>query len=468
MARNVAPRQQMPMLSLEERKRSFAEMNKGFTEDMAVAEASRCIACKQPQCKLKGCPLHNNIPQWVALIKERKFMEAAALTRETSSMPEICSRVCPHDRLCESKCALGIKFESIAIGALERFVNDYARAQGDIPLKSGPSSGKSVGIVGAGPAGLAAAEQLVQMGHAVVLYDSLSEPGGLLIQGLPGFKISPEVVRNRWRLIEKAGAKFEGGRTLGKNLALDELKQRHQAVFIGIGTWMPAVPKLPGLDAEGVIHALDFLKGGANGTPSAGKTVIVLGGGDTAMDCARTAIRRGAAEAIIAYRRDEANAPGSKKEIKAAKDEGVVFKFLITPVEFIKGAGGKLEKIKFQNMELGEPDAKGRRSPKPVADSYFDQKADVAIPAFGFKFDAGLNSSMINADLNEWNNLLVNPETGATSRPGVFAAGDCIHGADLVVRAVATARKAASGIDRFLKDGNWEALAPAPKSGGSQ
>ncbi len=464
MPPKVEPRQQMPMISIEERKTSFSPLYRGFTEEMALAEAKRCISCKKPMCKEKGCPLSNRIPEWIALIKEGKFMEAAALTRETSSMPEICSRVCPQDRLCEGKCALGIKNEPVAIGALERFANDYAREHGDIPIKAGAQKGKSVAIVGAGPAGLAVAEQLLTFGYTPVLHDSLGEPGGLLIAGLPGFKISREIVGARWKLLEAAGARFKGGQTLGKDFSLDSLmKDSYAAVFLGVGTWTPSVPKLPGLDAEGVVQALHFLRGAKDGIPVKGKTVVVLGGGDTAMDCARTAIRRGAKKATIAYRRDEANAPGSKKEVKAARDEGVEFIFLITPVKFIANGNGKLTAIRFQKMELGEPDAEGRRSPKPVPDSFFEMQADFAVPAFGFKLDSSWANDKAGVEFNQWGNFLVNPETGATSRRGVFAGGDCTLGADLVVRAVLAGRRAAAGINRYLTDGNWEVLAPTPQ-----
>jgi glutamate synthase (NADPH/NADH) small chain len=456
----------MPTLDLEKRKTTFAEIKLGFTPEMAVAEAKRCIQCKMPQCKLKGCPLHNRIPEWIALIRDNKFMEAAALTRETSSMPEVCGRVCPQERLCEGSCALGIKHEAVAIGALERFANDYAATQGDIPLKTGAPTGKKVAVVGAGPAGMACAEQLRQAGHEVVLYDALEKAGGMLRYALPKFKIAEDVVDRRWKLLAGAGVKFVNSSRLGEKLTLDSLLNgQFDAVFVGIGTWTPSIPKVPGMEAKNVTEALAFLKGTADGYPVKGKKAVVLGGGDTAMDSARYAIRRGASSSIIAYRRDEANMPGSKKEVKAAKEEGVDFQCLISPLEIQPGPDGAVKAIKFQRMELGEPDKEGRRSPKPIPGTEFVLNADVVVFAFGYKLDPKWAAENLKLEINKDGNILVNPETGATTRPGVFSGGDCVLGADLVVRAVMLGRKAASGINKYLLDKNWTAVAPgAPAS----
>ncbi len=461
MAKVVAPREQMPTLSPAERTSSFTEYQLGFTEDQAVAEAARCIQCPKPGCQIRGCPLHNNIPQWVKLTRERKFMEAAELSRTTSSMPEICSRVCPQDRLCEKNCALGFKNEPVAIGAIERFINDYAIANGNIPLKVGAPTGKKVAIVGGGPAGMACAEQLRARGHEVTIYDMIDRAGGLLADVLPGFKISQTVVANRWKLLSDAGVKFEGGKRLGDQITVDSIfKEGFSALFLGVGTWQPSSPKIPGIDSDGVVQAIDFLRGNEAGIPAKGKNVVILGGGDTAMDCARTAIRRGAASVIIAYRRDEANMPGSKKEVKVSKAEGVVFKLLVNPVEFTVGADKKLSSLKMQNMELGEPDASGRRSPQPVPDSFFELPVDIAVPAFGFKLNAQWAADTLKVELNKWGNILANPDTGATTRVGIFAGGDCTIGADLVVRAVNMGRLTAAAIDRYIKDGNWDAIKP--------
>lgn len=460
MAKPVEPRQPMPDISLEERKTSFKEIHLGFTEEMAVKEASRCIQCKKPMCSEKGCPLRNKIPQWIALARDRRFMEAAELSRTTSSMPEICSRICPQDRLCEKNCALGIKNDPIAIGALERFINDYAKARGDIPIEAGAPTGKKVAIIGAGPAGMAAAEQLRRFGHEAVIYDAQKDPGGLLAGVLPGFKIDRQVVRDRWALLEKAGVRFSGGKRLGGDVTLDSLfKEGFSAVFVGVGTWQPSSPRIPGIDSAGVVQAIDFLRGDENGVPAKGGNVVILGGGDSAMDCARAAVRRGAASVTIAYRRDEANMPGSKKEVKACKEEGVQFKLLINPVEFLPGPDGRLKAIKMQNMELGEPDEKGRRSPKPVEGSFFELPVDIAVPAFGFKLDGTWAAETLGVELDKWGNIAVNPETGATAKTGVFAGGDCTNGADLAVRAVRAGRVAAAAIDRYVREGNWNSIA---------
>jgi len=468
MAREIIPRQEMPQATLEVRKTSFAEIKMGFSAEAAIQEAKRCIKCKQAQCSLKGCPLKNRIPEWVALTAEGKFMEAAVISRTTSSMPEICGRVCPQDRLCEGKCALGIKGEAVAIGAIERFINDFARSQGEPPLPVGAPTGKKVGVLGAGPAGLSAAEQLRALGHAVTIYDLLPEAGGLLRYGLPHFKIQPALVQARWKLLEAAGVTFKGDTRVGKDVAFDDFMKSHDAVFVAPGTWLSSVPKLPGRELPGIVQSLEFLKGGPDGMPVKGVPVIVLGGGDTAMDCARSAIRRGATRAVIAYRRDEANMPGSKKEVKMAKEEGVEFILLISPLEFLAGPTGKLRAIKFQKMELGEPDAEGRRSPKPIAGSEFEMAAETAVMAFGFKLDSDLVTKSLGLGLSPEGNVLVNPETGATTRPGVFSGGDAVLGADLVVRAVVAGRRAAAGINRFLNKEPWDALKPAPAQGGTQ
>ncbi len=462
MGRAVIARQPMPVLDLPSRTTSFGEISLGFTPEQAVAEAKRCILCKTPQCVLKGCPLHNRIPDWIKLIQESRFMEAAALTRTTSSMPEICSRICPQERLCEGSCVMGIKQEPVAIGALERFVNDWAAAHGDLPLEVAPPTGRTVAIVGAGPAGLSAAEQLRRMGHEVVVYDALDEPGGLLAHGLPGFKLPRDVVRHRIQLLSDAGVNFRGGWRLGERITMADLFDGlFDAVFVGIGAWTPVVPRLPGRDLPGITQALSFLRGDDRGLPVRGRTVVVLGGGDTAMDCARTAIRRGAARAIIAYRRDEANMPGSRKEVKMAREEGVEFRFLVAPLAFIARPGGGVGAVKLQRMELGLPDDEGRRSPIPLPGSEHLLAAAQVVLAFGYRLDASWIARELGAELAPSGGLLVNPDTGATTRLGVFAGGDCSLGPDLACRAVRDGRRAAAGIHRFLTERDWPALMPA-------
>jgi glutamate synthase small subunit-like protein len=463
MAPQIAPRQKMRDISLEERRGTLKEVHLGFNEEEAVAEASRCLNCKVPRCSQKGCPMHNLIPQWIALIKERKFMEAAELSRTTSPIPEICSRICPHDRLCEGNCVLGVKNEPVAIGALERFINDYAFEKGDIPIPVGAKTGKKVAIIGGGPAGLAVAEQMIRKGHEAVIYDSMPLPGGLIANGLPGFKIDPGVVQRRWKLLEKAGVKYMPEWKIPEKITLNQmLDGLYDAVFVGIGAWVAAAPKIEGMDSKGVIAALDYLRATEKDLPVKGKPVLVLGGGDTAMDCARVAVRRGATRAIVAYRRDEANMPGSKKEVKAAKEEGVEFNFLVSPNKFIS-EGGSLKSIEFQQMELGEPDAEGRRSPKPVPGKVLNYPAEIAVLAFGFKLDKKLVAESLGLGADKWGNILINPETGATTRVGVFAGGDCTNGADLASTAVACGRKAAAAIDKYLSDRNWAAIGIPPE-----
>jgi len=460
MARNVEPRQVMPTLDPARRRTTFAEVATGLTPEAAIAEASRCILCKTPLCSIKGCPLKNQIPAWIALVQQGKFLEAAALTRTTSSMPEVCSRLCPQDRLCEGSCALGIKHEAVAIGAIERFVNDYAAEHGDVPLTKGAPTGKTVAIVGAGPAGLSAAEQLLIRGHAVVLYDGRNRPGGLLANGIPGFKINPAVVERRWRLLADAGATFLGEWPFGERITADEaLAGLYDALFIAIGAWSPVTPKIPGLETPGIHQAVPFLRDDARGVSVKGQKVVVLGGGDSAMDCARSAIRRGAASARVVYRRDEENMPGSKKEVKAARLEGAEFLFLLSPSQFLTDAKGRLTGVKCQQMELSEPDAGGRRSPRAVPGLYETVPADTAVLAFGFKPDTARIGTTFGVELTPEGTVRVNPATGATSRVGVFAGGDVTNGADLVCTAVLAGRKAADGIHRFLTEKDWAAIA---------
>jgi NADPH-dependent glutamate synthase beta subunit-like oxidoreductase len=289
---------------------------------------------------------------------------------------------------------------------------------------------------------MAVAEQMVRKGHEATIYDAMPLPGGLIANGLPGFKIDAAVVARRWKILEKAGVKFVGGTKVPEKISIDKLLDgMADAVFVGVGAWISAAPKIEGMQAKGVIAALDYLRATESELPIKGKPVLVLGGGDTAMDCARVAVRRGATRAIVGYRRDEANMPGSKKEVKAAKEEGVEFNFLVSPNKFISDDKGALKSIEFQQMELGEPDAEGRRSPKPVAGKTLEYPAEIAVLAFGFKTDNKLVAEAMGLKTDKWGNILINPGTGATSRTGVFAGGDCTNGADLASTAVAVGRK---------------------------
>jgi glutamate synthase (NADPH/NADH) small chain len=458
MEKEKIPRQINPAREVNERINDFNEVYLGFDEDKAIIEASRCLQCKKPKCQLEGCPLHNRIPEWIKLIKEKKFKEAAELTRTTSSMPEICSRVCPQNRLCEGACVLGVKQEPVAIGALERFVNDYIRKHNIsiIPQKEKPT-GKKVACIGSGPASLAVAEQLLPKGHSVTIFERWPRPGGVLIYGIPGFKIDRKIIEERIDLLKQLGAQFICNREIK---SVDELfDSGFDAVFIGIGASKGSIPKIEGVELENIYQATEFLVR-AN-LPSfylpqnmqkkidvKDKQVFVMGGGDTAMDCARTAIRLKAKDVKVVYRRDEENMPGSKKEVKAAKEEGVEFIFLTAPVKFI-GKDNKIVAVECVKMQLGEPDSSGRRKPIEIKGSNFNIPTDIVVLAFGYEIEQDLLKSS-NIKVNNWGGIVVDPSTFATNRKGVFAGGDCVNGADLVVTATANGRIAANSIHNYL------------------
>ncbi|MBI4640281.1 MAG: NADPH-dependent glutamate synthase [Candidatus Tectomicrobia bacterium] len=458
------PRQPIPKIEMEKRLETFEEVFLPYDTERALIEADRCINCKQPKCE-EACPLHNHIEGWISFIQQGKFMEAAALSRETSSMPEICGRLCPQERLCEGACVVGIKYEPVAIGALERFVNDYAEAHGGLPdpPKAHPT-GKKVAIVGSGPAGMACADQLLQKGHEVTLFESWPKPSGILIYGIPNFKMDKSVAEKQIERLERMGAKFICNTTIGKDLTLEDLSREFDAIFLGIGAGVGKGLNVEGEEFEGVYKATPFLVrqnleeeylpedlGGKIELKR--KKVVVLGGGDTAMDCVRTAIRMSPESVICVYRRDEMNMPGSRKEVDAAKDEGVQFLFFTAPVKLLGDQTGHLKGIECIRMELGDPDPSGRRRPLPVPDSNFVVEADIAVLALGYDADPVIPEQAKDLKTDRWGLIVIDRETGETSIPGVFAGGDDVNGADLIVTAVRDGRKAADGINLYLKDG---------------
>lgn len=453
-----------PKRAAGERVTDFREIYRNFDEAAVRAQASRCIQCPHPLC-MTGCPLQNRIPEWLALAAQGHFLEAAAVSRSTSNMPEICSRVCPQERLCEGACILNCKSDPVAIGAVEKFINDYAFEHGAVEACHAVPNGYSVAVIGSGPGGLAAADELAQLGYDVTVFESLMIPGGLLVNGIPAFKLEKRIVERRVELLVQRGVKFRLGVKVGWDVSLAHLRQTFDAVFLGVGAQAPKAAGVPGEDRPGVHAALPFLIRKNVDSPLVelpeidvrGKRVAVLGGGDTAMDCLRTALRSGASEAVCIYRRDLANMPGSRKEYANALEEGARFEFLTNPVAIV-GRGEREETesaspvaaVQCVRMELGAPDASGRRKPRAVPGSEFEVSADIVLVAYGFDpvpFPKDSDLGALKTD--DWGGLKVDRHQ-MTSEPGVFAGGDDVRGPSLVVHAVRDARKAAQGIHHYL------------------
>jgi glutamate synthase (NADPH/NADH) small chain len=450
-------RETPPKRAAKERICDFDEIYGLFDEATVRAQASRCINCPDPQCVKNGCPLANRIPEWLALTAEGRFLEAATLSRSTSNMPEVCSRVCPQDRLCESACILNARSEPVSIGAVEKFINEYAFAHEALDAAIAPPNGFTVAVVGSGPGGMACADELAKLGYAVTIFEAQTRPGGLLVNGIPSFKLEKEIVERRFDLLRRRGVTVQCGVKVGRDISLSILRENFDAVYLAIGAQKPKELDIPGAKLCGIFHALPFLiqKNLGQITDGSlikvrGKRVAVLGGGDTAMDCLRTAIRCGAREAICVYRRDLENMPGSRREYINATEEGAQFMFLTNAISLSGNAAGEVTEARCVRMELGEPDAKGRRKPRAIPGSEFNLPIDVVLIAYGFDpvpiFAAG-NSDKI--EVNKWSGVIVG-ENQMTSVPGVFAGGDLVRGPDLVVRAVRDSRKAAAGIHKYL------------------
>ena len=445
------------------RKLEFREIYDPFVQQHAQAQAERCIACGNPYCQWQ-CPLHNHIPDWLALAAEGRMLEAAELVHSTNPLPEICGRICPQDRLCEGACTLNTGYGAVTIGAVERHITDTALDSGWRPDLSGVEpTGRKVAVIGAGPAGLACADALARSGIKAVVYDAYPEIGGLLSFGIPEFKLENAVVSRRRRVLEGMGVEFVLGTRVGGDVGFDQLLDGFDAVFMGLGAYRPMAAGIPGEDATGVYRALDFLVGNAASVVGldlpghdlidlGSRRVVVLGGGDTAMDCVRTAIRQGASEVHCLYRRDRDNMPGSQTEVGHAVDEGVQFRFNVQALEFV-AQEGNVKAVRVVETRLGPPDESGRKRPEPIEGSEADIAADAVIVAYGFQASPGDWFTESGIDTDEWGRVTTG---GAlpfqTSNPKVFAAGDMVRGADLVVTAIADALQAAASIARFLED----------------
>ncbi len=447
---------EQPKRGEEERITDFHEIYSLFDEATIREQASRCVQCVEPAC-VEGCPLHNRIPEWLGLAAEGRYLEAAKISRSTSNMPEICPRVCPQERLCEGSCVIQSPEDPICIGAIEKFINEYALAHGEGRVDVAPPNGKRVAVVGSGPGGLACADELSQLGYSVTVFESQMMPGGLLLFGISAFKLEKEIVERRVNLLRQQGVVFETGVTVGVDLTLDQILSDFSAVFLGIGALKPKPLEVPGAELKGVIQGLPFLAQKnapiALGLPPVeveGKRVVVLGGGDSAMDCLRTAIRCGAADTVCAYRRDLANMPGSKKEYYNATEEGARFMFLTNPLSLEGNERGEVTGVHCVRMELGESDASGRRKPRPVPGSEFMLPADLVLIAYGFDpVPFAPDSDLSRIEVNDWGATKVDADQ-RTNIPGVFAGGDVVRGPSLVVHAVRDGRRAAASIHRYL------------------
>ena len=457
------PRQSMPEQDSIERSKNFREVNLGFTEELAKMEALRCLQCPKPVC-IAGCPVEVKIKDFISLVAEGDFLGAAAKIKEDNMLPAVCGRVCPQEEQCEAKCVVGNKGESVAIGRLERFVADYERE--NLGLKNPelkPKTGKKVAIIGSGPSGLSCAGDLIQLGHDVTVFEALHELGGVLVYGIPEFRLPKNIVKAEIDSLKSLGVDFQTNAVIGFTDTIDELMQNgYDAVFIAVGAGLPYFLNIEGENLNGVYSSNEFLtrvnlmkayKFPEYDTPVFNvkdKTVAVFGGGNTAMDAVRTSKRLGAKNAYIVYRRSDVELPARKEEIHHAKQEGIEFLLLANPNRFIGDKDGWLTGVELIKMELGEPDASGRRKPITIKDSNYILDIDMAVIAIGNGSNPIIQQTTPELQFSKWGNILVNEETMATSKKGVFAGGDIVTGGATVILAMGAGRKAAKAINEYL------------------
>ncbi len=451
-----------------ERARNFMEVPYGYTPEEAMEEASRCLNCLKPTCRT-GCPVSINIPSFIKLIKEGKFIEAAWKIKEDNALPAVCGRVCPQEIQCESLCILGKKGQPVAVGNLERFVADYERGKGELQIPEKPKpTGRKVAIIGSGPAGLSCAADLARSGHEVTLFEALHKTGGVLVYGIPEFRLPKAIVEKEVEYIKKLGVEIKVNSVIGNLFTVDELlnEKGYDACFIATGAGLPIFLGIPGENLNGIYSANEFLTR-ANlmkaylfpeyDTPiKRGRRVAVFGGGNVAMDSARVALRLGAEKVFLIYRRSEAEMPARKAEIHHAHEEGVEFLMLTNPISFVDDGKGNVTAVECVKMELGEPDASGRRKPVTIEGSEFQIEIDVGIPAIGTRSNPLLTKSIPDLLLNKRGYILADHETGMTSKKGVFAGGDIMTGSATVILAMGAGRKAATAINDYLKWKYWD------------
>jgi len=457
--RCAVPRHPMPAQDASVRVKNFEEVAVGWDKETAMDEAVRCLMCKKPQCVL-NCPAEIDIPGFIGKIAEGDFLEAARILRASSALPAVCGRVCPQETQCELTCVMGKKFKPVAIGRLERFASDYALFEKELPAaKTAPPTGKKVAVVGAGPAGITAAGDLIKLGHEVTLFEALHKPGGVLVYGIPEFRLPKEIVRRELEVIQQLGVKLVNNFVVGRTATVDELLEEFDAVFLGNGAGAPSFLNISGENLNGVYSASEYLTRcnlmksymfPEYTTPVArGSRVAVLGGGNVAMDAVRMALRLGAEEALILYRRSRKEMPAREEEVEHAEEEGVKFNFLVNPVRFIGNELGWIKGIECTRMELGEPDSSGRRRPVPIRGSEFVVDVDMAIVAIGQSANPIVASTATGVDTNA-RGYFIADEEGRTTKPGVFAGGDIVTGAATVILAIGAGKKAARAMHDYL------------------
>ncbi len=458
------PRQEMPAQEPMARIKNFNEVALGFTEELALAEADRCLECKKPKC-VDGCPVGIDIPGFVAKIQEGDFAEALAIIKKDNTLPAICGRVCPQEDQCEVVCVTGKKAEPVAIGRLERFVADWEMAQGEIKMPTQkPATGFKVAVVGSGPAGLACAADLALRGHKVTIFEALHKPGGVLVYGIPEFRLPKRIVQEEIGNLEKLGVEIRCNFIIGKTASVEDLfdEYGYDAIFLGTGAGLPYFMGIPGENYIGVLSANEFLTRvnlmKAFSFPDydtpvrLGNKVAVVGSGNVAMDCLRTAKRLGAENVICLYRRTRDESPARLEELEHAEEEGIDFRWLSSPVEIYGNDDGLVTGARVQRMELGEPDDSGRRRPVPIEGDQYDIELDQLVMGIGQGPNPVVTKSTKGLELNRWGNIVVEEETMMTSIPGVFAGGDIVTGAATVILAMGAGKKASAGIDAYLKD----------------
>ncbi|HVN71731.1 MAG TPA: NADPH-dependent glutamate synthase [Desulfomonilia bacterium] len=455
------PRQPMPEQDAKVRARNFDEVPLGYTPDLAKTEALRCIQCKNPSC-IEGCPVQVDIPGFISLVMEGDFIGAAKKIKSTNALPAVCGRVCPQEVQCESKCVRGKKGDPVAIGRLERFVADYERAAGEvsIPAKAAPT-GKKVAVVGSGPSGLTVAGDLIQLGHDVTIFEALHKAGGVLVYGIPEFRLPKAIVAAEVDYLQRLGVKIETSSVIGKVSTVDELfAEGYDAIYLGTGAGLPTFMNIPGENLNGVYSANEYLtrsnlmkayKFPEYDTPIVkGKNVAVVGGGNVAMDSARTAMRLGADHVYLVYRRSRDEMPARIEEVHHAEQEGIELHLLTNPIRYIGNDKGWVVGVECLKMELGEPDESGRRRPVPMKGSEFVMDIDTAVVAIGAGANPLVQSTTPGLKTNKWNYIIADEETGQTSREGVFAGGDIVTGAATVILAMGAGRNAATAMHKYL------------------